>query len=170
MSKFEIRSVKKNFCFAAEKMLGRLAKWLRILGFDTWYEQDSGFEMGAAEPDRIVLTRRSGRRQLRPGRPHVVVIHSDHYMDQLAELIDATGMTLESVKPFSRCIRCNHPIVAVAKAAVRGAVPDYVWDTHDAFKTCVNCRRIYWRGSHIEHTFERIRELFKQGEAEGSRS
>jgi len=150
-----------DFCFFAERPLGRLAKWLRLLGFDTLYEQQPGGLIAPNEPERsrIILTRRRNSRAIRP-EPHRIFIRSDHYMQQLAELISATGMTLEAVHPFSRCIRCNRPIVPAAKTDLRGKVPDYVFEMHDAFKVCPGCGRIYWQGSHTAHSLERIRRLF----------
>ena len=147
-------------CFAAEKTLGRLAKWLRILGFDTLYEPDlpAGY-FGGLESSRLLLTRRATGRQGRTGNPYVV-IRTDHYWDQLGEVIQAVGMTAESIQPFSRCIRCNSAIISANKADLQGKVPDYIWETHDVFRICQRCQRIYWSGSHIERSMERIRCLF----------
>jgi len=146
--------------FAAEKTLGRLAKWLRILGFDTLYEPDlpAGYFSGL-EPDRTFLTRREPCRRSRTGNPYVV-IQTDHYWDQLLEVIRAVGIRAESVRPFSRCIRCNSEIMPVNKADLQGKVPDYIWETRDVFKICRGCQRVYWSGSHIERSMERIRCLF----------
>ncbi|MDF1591355.1 MAG: Mut7-C RNAse domain-containing protein [Desulfobacterales bacterium] len=147
-------------CFAAEKTLGRLAKWLRILGFDTLFEPDlpAGYFSGL-EPERLLLTRRKTCRQSRTDNA-CVVIRTDHYWDQLGEVIQAVGMTAESIKPFSRCICCNSAIISVDKAHLHGKVPDYIWETHDVFKFCRRCQRVYWPGSHIERSMERITCLF----------
>jgi len=149
-----------DFCFAVAKPLGRLAKWLRMLGFDTLYEPDlpQGFFNGF-ETERILLVRRLPSRQDRTGYSHVV-IRSDHYWEQLLELVRAVGITAESIRPFSRCIRCNSAIKPAAKAGLYGKVPDYIWETHDEFRVCPGCRRIYWPGSHIERSLGRIRSLF----------
>lgn len=149
-----------ELCFAAEKTLGRLAKWLRILGYDTLFEPDlpAGYFM-LLEPNRLLLTRRTPCRQHRTVNPYLV-IRTDHYWDQLGEVIRAAGMKAESIQPFSRCIRCNSAIISANKADLQGKVPDYIWETQDGFKTCQGCQRIYWPGSHIERSMERIRCLF----------
>ena len=149
-----------ELCFAAEKTLGRLAKWLRILGFDTLYEPDlaAGYFSGL-EPNRTLLTRRAPFPLGRIDTPHVV-IRADHYWDQLVEVVQAAGITAESIRPFSRCIRCNSAIMPSGKADLQGKVPDYVWETHDVFRICRGCQRIYWSGSHVERSMEKIRSLF----------
>jgi len=149
-----------DFCFAVEKPLGRLAKWLRILGFDTLYEPDlPEGSFNGLEPERILLTQRTPIRQERAGQPQVV-IRSDHYWEQLLEVVRAAGITAGSIRPFSRCICCNSEIKPAAKADVQGKVPDYVWETHAVFRICPGCRRIYWSGSHLERSMARIRSLF----------
>ncbi|MEW6672649.1 MAG: Mut7-C RNAse domain-containing protein [Thermodesulfobacteriota bacterium] len=149
-----------ELCFAADKTLGRLAKWLRLLGFDTLYEP--GFQAedsSGLEPNRILLTRGAPDRRNRRDNP-CIVIRSDHYRDQLAEVVRALGLTSASIRPFSRCIRCNSAIMPAGKEGLQGKVPDYIWETHDAFKICQGCQRIYWPGSHIERSLERIGCLF----------
>lgn len=150
-----------RLCFAADETVGRLAKWLRILGFDTWFEPDMpAGSFSGLEPDRILLTRRgSNRLQDRSDHP-CVVIQSDHYRHQLLEVIRAVGMTADCIQPFSRCIRCNAATAAADKSDLQEKVPDYVWETHDVFSICPACRRVYWKGSHIERSMERIRRLF----------
>jgi len=123
-----------ELCFAVEKTLGRLAKWLRILGFDTLYEPDlpAGYFSGL-EPSRLLLTRRTPCRQSRTVNPHLV-IRTDHYWDQLAEVIQAVDMTAESIQPFSRCIRCNSAIISANKSDLQRKLPDYNLETHDVFR------------------------------------
>ena len=162
---FSVGGIKKGcpleFRFAAERTLGRLAKWLRILGFDTLYEPDltAGYFIGL-ESNRIILIRRAPYRQSHTDNPFVV-IRTDHYWDQLVEVVQAVGITAECIQPFSRCIRCNSTLMPANKADLQGKVPDYVWETHHEFRICQGgCQRIYWAGSHIERSIERIRDLF----------
>ena len=148
--------------FAAENTVGKLAKWLRILGFDTLYEPD--FKMaggiGFWEKDRIFLTR-TKRRVLNPGGLHnYIFISSDSVTDQLAEVIQTLGLVSADLRPFSLCIRCNQPIKTVGKDEAVASVPEYVWDIHDVFKSCSACGRVYWPGSHVERSFKMINRLF----------
>ena len=148
--------------FAADRALGALAKWLRILGYDTVFESDvssqSFFEN--LEDDRILLTRtRKIQKQFSSYR--TVFITSDNPADQLKQVVDEIGINQAHTRPFSRCITCNLPIAAVGKEEVYGRVPDYIWQTHDTFNKCSRCGRIYWPGSHAERSMERIKQLFR---------
>jgi hypothetical protein len=148
-------------CFAAEKTLGKLAKWLRILGFDTSYEPDfpNSTVWELADNRRIFLTR---RQSVRDGRPStdLIFIKSDHLFEQLKEVIQKLALEQKDTRPFSRCLQCNAAIEAVDKDSVRNAVPDYIWETHDTFRRCRPCRKIYWPGSHTKRTLDIIEGLF----------
>jgi uncharacterized protein with PIN domain len=148
-------------CFAAENTLGKLAKWLRILGFDTSYEPDfpnrSGWE--PTDSRRIFLTRTQNRLG-KTSAPNLIFIKSDHLFDQLKEVIQKLALEQKDTRPFSRCLQCNAAIEAVDKDSVRNAVPDYIWETHDVFRKCRACRKIYWPGSHTKRTMDIIDGLF----------
>jgi uncharacterized protein with PIN domain len=149
-----------SYRFIVDTPLGRLAKWLRILGFDTAYVPETGEkEIGYfSEKERIVIVRPSkmGSFQDRTCCP----VASDRVFDQLATIRDHFGLTLEDTCPFSRCIRCNQIIEPAFKNDIRGMVPDYVWQTHAEFSRCDRCGRIYWRGSHAERSRNTILKLF----------
>jgi uncharacterized protein with PIN domain len=150
-----------RYCFAAERTLGKLAKWLRLLGFDTVFEaqnSSAGF-FKSLQSERILLTRTRSVREQYDTRQHVF-IRSDHVRDQIQQVIHELGIVFEDIRPFSRCLSCNVEISEIGKDAVSGLVPDYVWETHDIFHTCPECRRIYWAGSHLQHSMKRIEELF----------
>jgi uncharacterized protein len=152
---------KSEICFAAEPTLGKLAKWLRILGFDTLYEP--GFStkknMGSGRKNRILLTRTEGVRDSKLPQAFIFIT-SNNPFEQLGQVIDALGIIYTDTRPFSRCIRCNTRIQAVDKDSVRGNVPDFTWQTCDIFKICGRCRRIYWPGSHAERSRDIIMRLF----------
>ena len=150
-----------NPSFAAEKTLGKLAKWLRILGFDTSYESDfsnsTAWEL--AEAERIFLTR-THRRRDKTSSSNLIFIKSDHLFEQLKEVIQELALEPEDTRPFSRCLQCNMPIVSVEKNDLKGQVPDYIFETHDHFHQCPQCDRIFWPGSHTHRSLEKIRHLF----------
>jgi uncharacterized protein with PIN domain len=150
-----------NYCFAAERTLGKLAKWLRLLGFDTIFEaqNSSGIFSDGMQSERILLTRTQKVREQYGMRQHIF-IESDHVRGQIQQVIQELGVVFEDIQPFSRCLSCNVKITEIEKDAVLGQVPDYVWETHDIFQTCPECKRIYWPGSHTKRTMERIEELF----------
>lgn len=144
--------------FAAEKTLGKLAKWLRILGFDTICDHDI---INPAESGRILLTR-TKRIQDEYTTDKMIFIESDKPFKQLQEVIKTLGLVIENIRPFTRCIRCNTEIRTINKNSVRSLVPDYVWESQDSFKACSKCKRIYWQGSHTKRSMEVIKKLFEK--------
>jgi hypothetical protein len=142
--------------FLCDQNLGRLAKWLRILGFDTEYmRRDSDERMRRAMASgRIVLTRRSST----PRGTSVHIIVHDRVADQLRQL----GMIYDlspGASAFSRCTRCNAPLEDASPEAVKGLVPDYVHATQASFARCPSCGRIYWRGTHTTRICDRVKSV-----------
>ena len=148
-------------CFAAEKTLGRLTKWLRLLGFDTLYESDLTAKkfIDALENDRILLTRTQRIRNRFASRK-MIFVESDHLDQQLKQVISELGLKADQTRPFSRCLQCNVPIVAVSKNVLWGRVPDFIFETHDHFNQCPQCNRVYWSGSHTRRSLAKIQQLF----------
>ena len=147
--------------FAAENTLGKLSKWLRILGFDTICSsggQQLDFFL-AASSERVLLTRtRSMARQIRSDR--LLFVRSDEPRQQLMEVIRNLHIQPEDVRPFTRCVDCNHPIEPVEKRLIRNQVPDFVYEVHEQFQRCRQCRKVFWPGSHTTRALEVIRGLF----------
>jgi uncharacterized protein with PIN domain len=137
MGNSSIPELHTHVCFAAEKTLGTLAKWLRILGFDTLYDQDDWNSRGvdSEKQDRILLTRTKRIREKNRSRK-LIFIKSNHPFEQLKQVIQTLGIDRADVRPFSRCIRCNTPTRRVDKALLRGKLPDYIWETRDTFQIC----------------------------------
>lgn len=149
--------------FIVDVMLGKLAKWLRILGYDTLYkrdwEDDELIELARAE-GRILLTAdRELWRRRQVNRK--IFISSDRWQEQLREL--ARVLPLDIGGLFTRCIECNLPLEQVSREEVRGLVPPYVHATQEDFGRCPNCGRIYWRGSHFAHALAEVRSLIGVG-------
>jgi uncharacterized protein with PIN domain len=148
-------------CFATDRTLGKLAKWLRILGFDTTFEIDVPAELfyEHLERDRIVLTRTETiKKQFSDHR--LVFITSNHLDEQLKQVIAEIGICQADTRPFSRCIHCNISIVDADPVDVYGLIPDYIYETHKEFHKCLKCNRIFWPGSHIKRSLEKIEHLF----------
>jgi uncharacterized protein with PIN domain len=145
--------------FIADAMLGRLATWLRILGYDTEYFRgdDAALLVRARSEGRIVLTRDRalvGRREV----PRHLFIESDHVAAQVRQVIAA--LRLRPGAPTRRCVRCNAVLVPRDKADVLGRVPEYVGTRHEAFWGCPACGRIYWAGSHRRRMDDAVRALW----------
>lgn len=146
-------------------MLGTLARWLRILGYDTEYERDVADDelvRRCVEEDRIALTRDRKlleRRALARGR----LIHSTRLGGQLREVLALTGDDPLDRPFLSRCVECNRCLEEVARENVRGRVPLYVFRTQQHFRACPVCGRIYWAGTHRNHMLERLKGLLAEG-------
>ena len=128
-------------------MLGTLAKWLRILGYDTQFDPDLNDHKLvhlARTEGRVLLTR--DRELARRRGVHVVFVTSEDLDAQLDQVL--TELRLEPDQSFSRCPVCNEPLVTIDRDTARSQVPAYVAQTQETFKSCPSCQRIYWRGTH----------------------
>lgn len=127
-------------------MLGKLAKWLRLLGFDAAYRplSDPGDLVVCEAEGRIPVTR-SRRWCAREG---VVCLDANDSPDQLRELLLRLEIEPEEIHFLSRCVQCNQLIERVSREVCVGLVPDYVLETGPAFSRCNVCGKIYWRGTH----------------------
>ncbi len=147
-------------CFAAEKTLGKLMRWLRLLGFDTLYESEKSGQrfIETLEKERIVLTRTQRIREKFASRK-LIFVESDHWEQQLIQIFRELDIKAAQTRPFSRCLQCNVPIKALEKSSVWGRVPDYIFETHAHFKQCLECDHIYWPGSHTQRSLDKIQHL-----------
>lgn len=144
--------------FIADAMLGKLAKWLRLLGYDTYYETDISdddlLRIANAE-DRIVLTRDTLLIRRKICRRYLFIL-DDYVQNQLRQTIDAFKL---SPAPFSRCLICNVIIREVEKSAIQKLVPEYTYKTQDRFAQCPRCGRVYWPGTHVEQALKCLDRL-----------
>lgn len=133
-----------------DAMCGRLAKWLRLLGYDAEYWRDGSDEalMARAQAEgRLIITRDgplAGRRGVR-----ALLVHAEDLDGQIAEVRAALGgMSGDRPKSFTRCPECNGLLAPVAHADARDLAPPYVWHTQQEFRRCVECGHVYWKGTH----------------------
>ncbi|MCE4610515.1 MAG: Mut7-C RNAse domain-containing protein [Desulfurococcales archaeon] len=144
---------RRDVRFVVDSMLGKLAKWLRMLGYDTLYSrnyEDWQLLRIAEKTKRIIVTRdrglywRARRRGLR-----VVLVESDDIATRLAELYVKAGIRLEADPEKSRCPLCNSELIIVReKTLVKDRVPPESLRTFDKFYVCPRCGKVYWEGSH----------------------
>lgn len=135
--------------FILTKELGRLAKWLRILGYDSkFYREDnlSTLVITALREERSILTRNS-RMSRFPG-PRVVRITADFVDKQIRQLLLELKLKPNPQDMFSRCVICNEGLRELAKDQAQGKVPAYVYQSQKDFKVCPQCNKIYWQGTH----------------------
>ena len=138
--------------FVADVMLGKLARFLRMVGQDVLYFEDARDEFliyTAKETGRLLLTRDVGlyRAAVSCGAC-CLLIRSNYVREQLEEVRGAVA--LRPARAVN-CIRCNGPLKKVDKCEIEGEVPEYVWHTNSEFWVCERCGRVYWRGSHIRN-------------------
>ncbi|MGC9323261.1 MAG: Mut7-C RNAse domain-containing protein [Desulfomonilia bacterium] len=146
--------------FLCDQNLGRLSRWLRILGFDTEYMRtwDRTRLRAARKEKRIVLTRKRSMST----QEGAVVIQSDRVLDQLRELSMQADLG-KGFKPFSRCSLCNSLLEAVPREDIKGLVPEYTYLTQETFSRCPSCGRIYWKGTHFNRAQRIMRTIFASG-------
>ncbi len=143
--------------FVADAHLGGLARLLRMAGFDTLYDHaldDAEIECIAWREGRIVLTRDREllkRREISHGC-YVYAQKPDAQFSEIIARLDLVG----SLRPLSRCLKCNTPLLPVDKARVIDALPPSVRERQHRFSSCEVCRRIFWEGSHWRHMRERL--------------
>ena len=147
--------------FLADRMLGKLAKELRMLGYDTaYYRGEEAYPLIklAREEDRVILTRNT---KLFPKRPEdrIVQVMEVKPSLQLRELLQKKVISLNEGAPFSRCLLCNLPLDEIPRDEAEGKVPDYILYQQKTFSRCPQCLRIYWQGSHQDHMLTKVDEL-----------
>lgn len=146
--------------FLCDAMLGRLATWLRLLGYDTAYSDAHDHELArqARAEERMLLTRDLDLAQRRG--IHALLITSDDPEAQLRQVIHKFGLTKSQA--LSRCPGCNSPLRGLHKLAAKDRVPPHIYEHHTTFRECATCGKIYWRGSH----WQRIRSTLDSIEPE----
>ena len=153
--------------FLVDVNVGRLAKWLRVMGYDTLFPchaEDNELVRIALREDRIIVTKDSGlaeRRVVTTGRLKLLLIQYDDLKSQLRHV--TRSLNLDSGEKFCRCIRCNEPLVNLSRESVKERVPPYVYETQEEFMECPRCSRIYWRGTHWANMNRDLAQLLEGG-------
>ena len=148
--------------FIADAMLGRLARWLRILGCDVSYESsisDNDFIARAIHERRIILTM-DRKLTERESAKNSLLIKSPSYKEQLKQVITHYNIDYKS-GIFTRCLVCNSLLASIEKEKIKDKVPPYVYSTQDEFDICQQCGRIYWSGTHRVKMLGMLGEIMK---------
>src|SRR5215831_19316190 len=128
--------------FVADAMVGKLARWLRVLGIDVAYfkviEDDELIGLAKSE-NRIILTRDTGLSN-RCHNDQCLLIESVDYKEQIRQVLGT--FSLKEFSVFSRCLECNTPLKNVDKEAIFEKVPPFIYLTQDRFATCPSCNRV----------------------------
>ena len=143
--------------FICDAMLGKLARYLRLLGLDAVYIRKSNqLEAYRNEEEKpFFLTRH------RPESSYekTVYIVSDRVMDQLREIRDLVRPFIGQEKVLKRCLECNRELVPAGKDEIEHLVPEFVFHHYDRFMICPGCERVYWGGSHVQNMERIVREV-----------
>ena len=145
--------------FVVDTMLGKMAKWLRVLGFDTRSEhltQHEQVDSYAANGFLVVTRNRSWCEH-----PGVLCVTDNDPMRQLREVIMQASVTPNEVQFLKRCILCNDLLNQLPREEAFGLVPDYVFETHSTFFRCPSCQRIFWPGSHPGRMLKRLSDVLE---------
>ncbi len=146
--------------------MGRLGKWLRVMGYDSALfgdGDDSQMVARALAEDRVILTRDTAitkRRLVTSGRLKAILINSPELEHQLRQVRDSLNLDYQS-RQFTICLECNQPLMAISQDKVKDRVPPYVFQTQSQYMECPTCHRIYWKGSHWQAMGRRLEKLVK---------
>lgn len=142
--------------FMADHMLGSLARWLRMMGYDTAYEKgldDARIAAVAKEQGRFVLTRDKELAKT----PGAFLVEPDDLDEQLKAVGLKYGLKFDETN--IRCSACNGDLMDLPKEQAKAEVPDGAYAANDKFWRCAKCRKVYWKGTHWHGIMDRLRKL-----------
>lgn len=148
--------------FIADSMLGKLAKWLRIMGYDTEFVPHDNRDvrlmlLEAKEPGVVLLTRDIS---LQAGKDvKIILFREQRWRDQLRKLLKELGLKPDEKDFFTRCTLCNEPLAGISRQEALNTVPAKTAEHDYAFSKCPVCAKIYWPGTHLDAIKREIREI-----------
>ena len=156
--------------FIVDTNVGRLARWLRMMGYDALFINDIDDQelvsIGLKEKRAVVTkdTQIVERRVVTSGKLKALLVRGDDAKAQLRQVVKAMNLNPES-RQFTLCLECNQPLVSIKKEEVKDLVPPYVFQTQSNYVQCPSCHRIYWRGTHWQRMKSELATLM-EGEEE----
>ena len=152
--------MKKNrIRFILDENLGKLAKWLRFLGYDAAIYKSISIDNKirlANKERRVYLTRDKKIAKLKKKFSRKLIVSQD-YKEQLQELKDYIEFAEEYV--FLRCPNCNIALKSTDKDKIKKLAPEFIYQTNDEFKVCYKCGRVFWKGSHYKEIKKLLESL-----------
>jgi len=150
--------------FLCDQMLGTLAKWLRLFGFDTFYanaEMDDDELLEMAEKENRVLITRDKELIIRAKKKNIQIVEmiSIDLDEQLSVILKNVDVDEKAV--LSRCSLCDTILNEIKRDEVKNKVPEKVFRNNDRFWFCSKCDKIYWRGSHYDKIQSKINKIKK---------
>lgn len=157
--------------FMVDCMLGKLAKWLKILGFDAVFYnkiEDSDLIDAARRERRILLTRDTGIME-KAGDIKTLFIESEEWREQVVQVLDEFDLW-KNIYPYSRCLECNNPLKKIPKRKAKNMVSPFVYNHAQRFSICPQCGRIFWQGTHFQDMEIKIANLLKKNKKKRNNS
>lgn len=154
--------------FCCDAMLGGLARWLRLAGYDATtpaVADDAVLAAVARREGRWLLTR--DRRLAARAGPRVLCVRATAVAEQLREVGVRLRLAPDPARFFSRCSRCNGTLEPLDRGCAAALVPPFVATHTRAFSRCPNCGQVYWPGTHHGRILARLRESLRGGEDGG---
>jgi uncharacterized protein with PIN domain len=156
--------------FLADDMVGKLARWLRIIGLDVASAgrvDDNRLVRKALEEDRVLLTRHAALLDritdpaLKPRRAELrwIVLKSPHCLEQIDQVLDESGLRVDESRLFTRCLVCNTLLEPASKEDVAGEVPEFTYAIQREYARCRTCNKVFWKGTHTERILDKLRRL-----------
>lgn len=149
--------------FVVDCMLGKLAKWLKILGFDALFFSkiaDDDLLAEAAKGSRVLLTKDTGLIQ-KARNVEALFLESEEWPEQVRQVLTHFDLR-QQVKPHTRCIDCNVALKDLSKENAKNLVSPFVFEHADAFALCPGCSKVFWRGSHFKDMEAQIEQILKE--------
>lgn len=142
-----------------DHMLGSLAKWLRIFGFDTIYpdattDDDSVLQIAQKEKRLLISRDKELIQRAKKAHIHVLEVQTTNLLEQVSKVL--ATLPIDKQKIFTRCTLCNTPLLSVEKKKIQGHIPEKVFKTRNDFWLCPVCHKYYWMGTHYENMMEKI--------------
>jgi uncharacterized protein len=159
--------------FIVDANVGKLAKWLRMMGFDTLFfdELDDGKMVKLAlAQERTIITRDTEfmkRRAITTGRVKAILVSGDNPESQMKTVLQKLNLS-DQTRPFTRCLECNAELKELDRSEAEGLVPGRVYQIQEQYMICPSCERVYWRGTHWKAMTDKLHE-FDSSQVEGSK-
>ncbi len=152
--------------FIVDNNVGKLAKWLRMMGYDALFfdgSDDSQMVATALAEGRVILTRDTQimrRGVVTSGRLKAILLQSEEPERQMQQVIETLNLGYR-FRLFTICLECNQPLEERSKHEVQDRVPPYVFQNQSQYRECPACHRIYWRGTHWQAMTKSLGKFLK---------
>jgi len=153
--------------FIADCMVGKLARWLRLLGFDVAYYSridDDELIALARKERRIILTRDhellKKAHRIKSLQKKTLLIENERWEEQVEQVLNHFQLR-QKIDPNSRCLECNQKLKFLPKTRAKNLVPPFVYEKADSFALCPSCGRVFWKGTHFRDMEKKLARFLK---------